>query len=215
MKHLLKDRKSAGQALAGQLKHLGGRDDVLVLALPRGGVPVALAIAAALGAPLDLMLVRKLGVPGQEELAMGAIASGGIRVVNREIVTALGIREDQIDREAELEYRELERRQWAYRGDRPLPEIKGRTVILVDDGIATGATMKAAIKALRQQHPAWIITAVPVAPADTVAQLRKYADEVVCPHTPEPFMAIGRWYGEFSQLTDEEVRGALQQAWSH
>jgi putative phosphoribosyl transferase len=184
-----------------------------VLALPRGGVPVAAEIAAALGAELDLMIVRKLGAPGQTELAMGAIASGGVRVLNRDVIASLGIKETAIEEVARREQQELERREHAYRGERPRPAIEGHCVILVDDGIATGATMRAGIEALRRLKPAKIVVAVPVAPPDTVARLRNVADEVVCLATPEPFWAIGQWYVEFPQLSDETVRQALAEAW--
>jgi putative phosphoribosyl transferase len=209
----LADRQTAGRALAESLQAYAGRDDVLVLALPRGGVPVALEISKALGAPLDLILVRKLGTPGNLELAMGAIASGGIRVLNPEIIASRQIGQKAIEEVAAREKRELKRRQQSYRGNRPLPRMKDRLVILVDDGIATGATMQAAIKALKVQKPTKIVVAVPVAPADTVAKLKKLVDEVVCSHTPEPFMAIGNWYDDFSQLSDEDVRKVLEEAW--
>jgi putative phosphoribosyl transferase len=207
------NRAAAGQALGRRLKHYTGRDDVIVLALPRGGAPVGFEVAQSLGAPLDLMLVRKLGTPGQPELAMGAIASGGVSVLNQDIIRALDITEKTIENVTHREQAELERRQQAYRGDRPLPAINKRCVILVDDGVATGATMRAAIGALRKQHPERIVVAVPVAPPDTVAQLRIEADEVVCLATPEPFMSIGRWYRDFSQLDDDDVRELLSRAW--
>jgi predicted phosphoribosyltransferase len=208
------DRVQAGRLLGEALLPYRDRDDVVVLALPRGGVPVAFEIVKAIDADLDLMLVRKLGTPGQEELAMGAIAAGGVRVLNPDIVGGLGISAETIEAVAQKESKELERRQRAYRGDRPPPQVKGRCVILVDDGLATGATMRSAIKALRQQHPARIVVAVPVAPPDTVETLRREADEVVCLATPEPFMAIGRWYLEFGQTSDDEVKALLQRAWT-
>lgn len=203
------DRESAGQALAERLaqRHPGG--DTLVLALPRGGVPVAWEIARRLGAELDILLVRKLGTPGQPELAAGAIASGGVRVLNPEVVDGLRISEDQLDRIADAEQRELERREQLYRGDRARPEVSGRTVILVDDGVATGATMRAAIQALRQQNPARIVVAVPVAAPDTARRLEREADELVCLATPSPFYAIGQWYRDFNQVGDDEVRRLL------
>jgi len=213
MKVPIRDRTSAGRALAEALKNYRGRDDVVVLALPRGGVPVASEVAGALGAQLDLMIVRKLGTPGQPELAMGAIASGGIRVLNDEIVSSLRISAEAINKVASREQQELERREQAYRGDRPRPAVEGKCIILIDDGVATGATMRAGIAALRRQRPARIIVAVPVAPFDTVELLRGEADEVVCLATPEPFFAIGRWYVEFPQLTDEEVREQLARMW--
>lgn len=208
-----RDRVAAGSALVAALHAYKARKDVLVLALPRGGVPVAAEVAAALNADMDLMIVRKLGVPGHSELAMGAIASGGVRVLNRDVVSSLGIGEVAIEEAAKRETRELERREHAYRGARPRPVVKGRCVILVDDGVATGATMRAAIEALRQQGPATIVVAVPVAPPETVIRLRGEADDVVCLATPETFWAIGQWYIEFPQLTDDEVREALARIW--
>ena len=202
-----------GRALGEALKAYADRDDVIVLALPRGGVPVAYEVAQAIGASMDLMLVRKLGTPGQEELAMGAIATGGARVLNMDIVNSLSISEETINKVAEEEQQELERRQLAYRGDRPLPEFEGQCVILVDDGLATGATMRAAVAALRQQQPARIVVAVPIAPPDTVARLQREVDEVICLETPEPFMAIGRWYQSFPQTSDDEVQDLLSRAW--
>ncbi len=180
MKLPLPDRRTAGQWLAEALAEYRGRKPLHVLALPRGGVPVALEVARELGADLDLMLVRKLPTPGHAELAMGAIASGGVRTLNRDLVDHLGIREQDIERAADLEQRELERREKAYRGDRPWPELAGSTVILVDDGLATGATMKAALKATQGFNPEAVVVAVPVAPADTIAELRSLADDVVC-----------------------------------
>lgn len=209
----LSDRSEAGRELADALAHYRGRQDVLVLALPRGGVPVAYEIASALQAPLDLVLVRKLGAPGQRELAMGAIASGGIRVLNENLISTLNVSGRDIESVAEREQRELERREVAYRGDRPRQGISGRTVILVDDGVATGATMRAAIASLRQQNPARIVIALPLAPASTVNTLAREADEVICLHSPEPFVAIGRWYQDFSQVSDREVRGLLARVW--
>lgn len=209
----IENRQVAGQALAQALDAYRERDDVLVLALPRGGVPVALEIALALRAPLDLMLVRKLGTPGQEELAMGAIASGGGRVMNEDIVQMLAISPQTIEQVVEQESRELQRRERAYRGDRPWPELANKCVILVDDGLATGATMRASVKAVREQRPARIVVAVPVAPADTIARLRGEADEVICLAEPEPFRAIGLWYVDFSQVSDDEVREMLAVVW--
>jgi len=206
------DRTQAGRLLAQEMKAYAGRDDVLVLALPRGGVPVAFEIVQAIGAPLDLMIVRKLGTPGQQELAMGAIAAG-VQLLNRDIVDGMGISDATIEAVAKRERKELERRQRAYRGDRPAPEFKSRCVILVDDGLATGATMRTAIKALRERAPARIVVAVPVAPPSTVELLRAEADEVVCLAAPEPFWAIGQWYREFPQVSDEEVKDLLQRAW--
>jgi putative phosphoribosyl transferase len=176
-------------------------------------LPVAFEVAQALGAPLDLMLVRKLGVPRQEELAMGAIAAGGTKVLNQDLVKSLNISDAALEAVISKEKRELERREHTYRGDRPVPEVGNRCVILIDDGLATGATMKAAVLALRQQQPAQIIIGVPVAPPDTVEELRKEADEIICLATPEPFYAIGTWYVDFSQTSDEEVRTLLARAW--
>jgi predicted phosphoribosyltransferase len=207
-----RDRREAGQALATELAAYAHRPDVLVLALPRGGVPVAYEVARALGVPLDVFLVRKLGVPGHEELAMGAVATGGVRVLNDDIVTGLRIPPHVIDAVAAGEQQELMRRQRLYRGDRPPPDVRGRTVILVDDGLATGATMQAAVQALRQQQPARIVVAVPIAAAETCDALREEVDDVICAVTPEPFYAVGLWYGDFAQTTDEEVRDLLAAA---
>lgn len=203
------DRHDGGRHLAKRLAKYANHDDVLVLALPRGGVPVAYEVAEALHAPLEIFLVRKLGVPGHEELAMGAIASGGVRVLNEDVVDYLQIPEEVIDEVAEQESRELQRREQSYRGDRPAPDVHGRTVILVDDGLATGSTMKAAAAALRKQNPARIVVAVPVAAEATCAAFRAEVDEIVCGATPEPFRAVGLWYRDFSQTTDDEVRDLL------
>ena len=205
------DRQTAGQVLADALKSYGGRDDVIVLALPRGGVPVAAEIARALKAPLDVMLVRKLGVPYYPELAMGAIASGGVRVMNEDVVRSAGVSKTSIEAVAEEEGRELARRERVYRGDRPWPDLKGRCVILVDDGLATGATMHAAINAVRAQQPERLVVAVPVAPPDTVRALEPLVDEMVCPLQPESFMAIGQWYRDFTQTSDAEVLSLLDE----
>lgn len=205
-----RDRADAGRQLAQRLRDYAGRDDVLVLALPRGGVPVAYEVAAALDVPIDVFLVRKLGVPGQEELAMGAIASGGVRVLNDHVVRTLGISEEEIDRVAVQEQRELERRERAYRKGRPPPELRGRTVILIDDGLATGSTMRAAIDAVRQQGAREVIVAVPVAAVSTCEEFRREVDDIVCAQTPEPFYAVGLWYEDFSQTTDEEVYELLE-----
>ena len=180
-----------------------------MLALPRGGVPVAYEVARALNAPLDVFLVRKLGVPGYEELAMGAIATGGVRVLNDQLVGGLRIPDYIVDEVAASEQQELTRRERLYRGDRPAPDVRGRTVILVDDGLATGATMLAAVKALRQQQPARIVVAVPTASPETCEQLRAEVDDIICAITPEPFHAVGLWYEDFSQTKDEEVRDLL------
>ncbi len=207
------NRSEAGRALAQALMHHAGRGDVLVLALPRGGVPVAFEVANALNVPLDLMLVRKLGTPGQPELAMGAIAQNGVRVMNPELVSMLRISEDAIAVAERRERKELERRQRVYRGKRLPPDLHGKRVILIDDGLATGATMRSAIKAVRTQAPAMVVVAVPMAPEDTVAALKREADEVVCLATPEPFVAVGRWYLEFPQTSDAEVKDLLARAW--
>lgn len=209
----LRDRTQAGRALGAALRAYRGRGDVLVLGLPRGGVPVACEVADLLGARVDLLIVRKLGTPGHEELAMGAIASGGARVLNRDVIESLGIPDRVIGEIERRERHEIERREHAYRGDRPRPAVAGQCVILVDDGIATGATMRAAIAALREQAPARIVVAVPVAPMETVELLRAEADDVVCLASPEPFRAIGCWYVEFPQLTDDEVRARLASSW--
>ena len=209
---LFKDRRDAGKQLAQELSAYAGRSDVIVLALPRGGVPVAYEVARALNAPLDIFIVRKLGLPGHEELAIGAIASGGIRVLNHDIVQGLKIPQTMIDTVTRQELQELERRERAYRGDRPPPEVRGRTVILVDDGLATGASMRAAVAALRAQNPARIVVAVPTAAPETCAAFESEVDEVICAMTPEPFYGVGRWYEDFSQTTDEEVRALLEQA---
>ena len=204
-----RDRSEAGRLLAEKLRTYASYPNVIVLALPRGGVPVGYEVAHALGAPLDIFLVRKLGIPGYEELAMGAVASGGVRVLNDQVVQGLGIPEYVIDAVAAWELQELERRERVYRGDRPEPDVRGRNVILVDDGLATGSTMLAAIQALRQQQPARIVMAVPTAPPETCEQMRAQADDVVCAITPEPFYSVGLWYEDFSQTTDEEVRELL------
>lgn len=210
---VFRDRTEAGQLLGDALQHHERLENGLVLALPRGGVPVASEVARKLQLPLDLMLVRKLGFPGQEELAMGAIASGGTIVLNERLVDQFSIGDDSIDLVASKERRELARRETAYRGDRPQPQVDGRTIILVDDGLATGSTMRAAIEALRRSRPGWIVAAVPVAPPDTVRAIGKEADEVVCLRAPEPFQGVGRWYRNFAQTTDEEVRNLLASAW--
>ena len=204
-----RNRIDAGRQLAEKLAAYVNRPGVLVLALPRGGVPVGFEVARELGAPRDVFLVRKLGVPGYEELAMGAVATGCVRVLNDEIVRGLGISEHEIDAAATRELQELARRERLYRGDRPLPDIAGRTVILVDDGLATGATMRAAIAAVRQQQPARIVVAVPTACPDTCEALKAEADDVVCAMIPEPFLAVGHWYEDFTQTTDDEVRELL------
>jgi predicted phosphoribosyltransferase len=207
-----RDRTEAGQLLAGRLSAYAGRSEVLVLALPRGGVPVAYQVARALGVPLDVFVVRKLGVPGHQELAMGAIASGGVCVLNEDVVDALRIPRRVIDAVAEHELRELSRRERTYRGDRPAPEVRGRTVLLVDDGLATGSTMRAAVAALRRLGPARIVVAVPTAAPSTCEEFRHEADECVCDITPDPFYAVGLWYEDFSQTSDDEVRDLLERS---
>jgi predicted phosphoribosyltransferase len=207
-----RDRYEAGRVLATCLQPYANRPDVLVLALPRGGLPVGFEVARALKAPLDIFLVRKLGVPGHEELAMGALASGGVRVLNEDVVRYLRIPETTIDAVAKEEQRELERRERLYRDGRPPLDVRGRTVILVDDGLATGSTMRAALQALRPQHPAAIVVAVPVAAQRTCAEFRSEADDVICASTPEPFHAVGLWYADFTQTTDQEVHDLLARA---
>jgi predicted phosphoribosyltransferase len=211
---LFRDRSEAGRQLAVRLAQYADRPDVLVLALPRGGVPVGYEVARTLHAPMDVFIVRKLGVPGHEELAMGAVATGGIRVLNDQVVNGLGIPDYVIDAVAGWEQQELERRERLYRGQRPPPGVRGKTVLLVDDGLATGSTMLAAVRALRQLGPARIVVAVPVASRDTCELLKLEVDEVVCAVTPEPFYAVGLWYRNFSQTTDEEVRELLEQSTS-
>jgi len=209
-----RNRVAAGRELAAELnRQLSPRADTLVLALPRGGVPVGLEIALALTAALDVLIVRKLGLPGHEELAMGAIASGGVRVLNEAVLLAGNVDDATLAAVTEREQRELQRRERAYRGERPYPRLRGRRLIVVDDGIATGATMSAAIRAVRSRQPEQVIVAVPVAPPDTVARLADEADQVVALLTPEPFYAIGPWYRDFTQTTDEEVSEALARAW--
>jgi len=209
---LFRNRMHAGQVLAEMLRGYCNREDVVVLALPRGGVPVAFEIASALHLPLDVFLVRKLGVPGQEELAMGAIATGGIRVLNNEVVKHLSIPEHVIDSATQGEQRELDRREQVYRGNRQPPQVHGWTVIFVDDGLATGSTMRAAVTALRQQKPAHIVVAVPVAAASTCQEFQDEVDQIICATTPEPFYGVGQWYEDFSQTSDEEVRDLLDRA---
>jgi putative phosphoribosyl transferase len=209
---IFQDRTDAGRQLAENLLSYAGRDDVIVLALPRGGVPVAFEVAQRLGVPLDVFVVRKLGVPGHEELAMGAIASGGVRVLNEDVLYVLPDAQSIVEMVTAIEREELKRRERSYRGDRPAPEVRGRTVILVDDGLATGATMRAAAAALRQQGAAKIIVAVPVGAPSTCHEIRSVSDEIVCLQTPGSFMGVGQYYEDFSQTTDEEVRELLAQA---
>jgi putative phosphoribosyl transferase len=199
------DRAAAGEVLAGRLAVYAGRSDVVVLALPRGGVPVGYEVAKRLGAPLDVFLVRKLGAPGQEELAMGAIASGDVVVLNPEVVQALKVPHDELTQEVESERRELARREQTYRGSRPVLDVRGKTAILIDDGLATGSTMRAAVAALRRRDPAQIVVAVPVGARSTCDELQSVTDECVCVLTPEHFRAVGLWYDDFEQISDDEV----------
>jgi putative phosphoribosyl transferase len=205
-----RDRAQAGQLLSRKLRIYADRPDVIVLALPRGGVGVAREVARSLRAPLDVFLVRKLGAPGQEELAMGAIATGGVRVLNDDVVRALRIPRHTIESVTAKETRELARRERLYREGRPAPQVTGRTAILVDDGLATGSTMRAAVAALRQAKPARIVVAIPVAAASTCQELAAEVEKVVCLYTPEPFFSVGFWYEDFSQVTDAEIRDLLQ-----
>lgn len=207
-----KDRVEAGQLLAGELKRYRDRDDVIVLGLPRGGVPVAYEVARLLHAPLDVIVVRKLGVPGYEELAMGAIASGGIRVMNEAVVRAFGITRDAVEQTAATQLKELHRREQAYRGHEGTPEIEDMIVILVDDGIATGSTIRAAVDALRQQAPKQIIIAVPTTSTDARAMLEPLVDDFIALITPEEFRAVGQWYEDFAQTTDAEVALLLEKS---
>jgi predicted phosphoribosyltransferase len=206
------DRREAGEVLADRLKQYANRGDVAVLALPRGGVPVGYEVARALGARLDVFVVRKLGLPGHPELAMGAIASGDVRVMNEDVLESYPVSQRAIEAVARAERLELERRERAYRDGRPFVPIEGRTVIVIDDGLATGSTMRAAVLALRRLKPARVVVAVPVGAWQTCQALQKIADEVVCAFTPEPFSAVGLWYADFSQTTDEEVRQLLSRA---
>jgi len=212
MRVVFRDRAEAGVALASILTRFARRDDVVVLALPRGGVPVGYEVARSLEVPLDVFLVRKLGVPGREELAMGAIASGGVRVLNDRLVRAYGIPDAAVERIAEAEGQELERRERAYREGRPPPEVGGKLVVLVDDGVATGSTMRAAVAAVRRLGPGSVVVGVPTAPPSTCEELSRVADEVVCVSTPPRFRAVGLSYEEFPQVSDEEVRQLLRQA---
>lgn len=209
---LFQDRFEAGRVLGSRLSQFAHRNDVIVLGLPRGGIPVAFEVARALNTPLDVFVVRKLGVPGREELAMGAIASSGIRVVNRTVVDPLGITSDEIEKAAVEQQTELERREQEYRNGRPMLDVRDRTAILVDDGLATGSSMRAAAVALRKRGPARIVIAVPVAAPSVCEELESEADQVVCATTPEPFLAVGQWYRDFRQTSDEEVRQLLQRA---
>jgi predicted phosphoribosyltransferase len=209
---IFKDRRDAGRRLAAYLKHHPGREPCLVLGLPRGGVPVAYEVALALDAPLDVFVVRKLGVPGHEELAMGAIATGGVVVLNHAVVRGLQIPEEIIRQVTAVEQQELARREQAYRGQREAPAISARRVILIDDGLATGASMASAVRGVRLQSPERIVVAVPVAARQTLQRLRPMVDELVCVEAPEPFYGVGQWYEDFRQMTDEEVRELLHEA---
>ena len=215
MRRIFRDRHDAGVQLATDLADYANDPNVLVLGLPRGGVPVAYEVVRALHVPLDVFVVRKLGVPGHRELAMGAIASGGVRVLNSDVIEALQISPAILDAVAAYEEKELERQQRLYRGDAPFPNLAGRTVIIVDDGLATGSTMRAAVRALRQSGPARVVVAVPVGAAETCRRLREDADQVVCAVTPQDFHAVSLWYEAFDQTTDDEVRTLLESAASH
>jgi predicted phosphoribosyltransferase len=212
---LFRDRHDAGRKLAEYLKAYADRLDVLVLALPRGGVPVAFEAARALRVPMDVFVVRKIGVPGHEELALGALAPGGVVLINQALAAALHIRPTEIESQVLKERQELERRIRAYRDDRPPPDIAGRTIVLVDDGLATGASMRAAIAGVRRQNPARLVVAVPTADPQVCEEFKAEADQVICAFTPDPLCAVGLWYDDFSQTTDEEVRELLQLAESH
>src|SRR5689334_19879818 len=206
------NRTDAGRQLAAELTRYGARSDVLVLGLPRGGVPVAFEIAMAIDAPLDVFVVRKLGLPGHEEFGIGAIASGGVRVVDESVLRSYGVDANTLDQITERERRELERREHLYRDDRPFPPVQNRTVILVDDGLATGSTMRAAVAALRAEGPRAVVIAVPVGAPETCAAMRRLADRVVCLETPDPFYAVGLWYDDFEQTTDDQVHELLERA---
>lgn len=207
---LFRNRREAGRRLAAELREYAGRPDAIVLALPRGGVPVGYEIAEALHVPLDVFVVRKLGLPWQEELAMGALASGNVRVLDEDLIRVARVTPEDVARVTAVEQAELERRERRYRGDRPFPHLQGRTIILVDDGLATGSTMRAAVAALRKEQPARIVVAVPVSATETCDAFRDIADEIICAETPEPFQAVGLWYEDFSQTTDDEVHELLE-----
>lgn len=207
--HVYNDRIEAGQELARQLHRYAGRDDVVVLGLPRGGVPVAHEVAKELQAPLDVLVVRKLGVPGHEEFAFGAIASGGVKVLQEDLIQQLGLAYNTMDKVIEQESAELKRREQSYRGDRPFPAIQGKIVILVDDGLATGSTMRAAALSVGESEPARVVVAAPTGSSEACMAMEGVADEVVCANMPTPFRAVGAWYRNFSQTSDEEVRALL------
>ncbi len=212
---LFRDRTEAGQRLAAELADYAGRSNVLVLALPRGGVSTGYEVSRALNVRLEIFMVRKLGVPGEAEFAMGAIATGGVRVLDERLVQALGVPERYIRALTAKEKLELERRERLYRGGHPQHEIREQTAILVDDGMATGSTMRAAVEALRLHSPAKVVVAVPVAPSSACESLNALVDELVCVAQPEPFRSVGEWYRDFNQVTDDEVRDLLELAWSH
>lgn len=212
MMRRFRNRREAGRALADELSAYRNRNDVIVLALPRGGVPVAYEVATAIKAPLEVFVVRKLGIPWHEELAMGALASGGVRFLDESLIKAAGVSDADVARVTEYEQEELERRERLYRGDRTFPSLDGKTVILVDDGLATGSTMRAAVAALRLEKPSRIVVAVPVAAQETCQAFETIADNIVCAMTPEPFTAVGLWYDDFSQTTDREVHELLAAA---
>ena len=207
-----RDRKDAGRKLAQKLSHYAGHPDVTVFALPRGGVPVAYEAATVLNVPLDVVIVRKLGLPGREELAIGAIASGGVRVLNNDIIRALNIPEEVINIVVRREMEELKRREHTYRGNRSAPDVQNHTVILIDDGLATGASMRAAVIGVRARHPARIVVAVPTAAQEVCDAFEFEVDEIVCVMTPDPFYGVGKWYEDFSQISDEEVSILLEEA---
>jgi putative phosphoribosyl transferase len=206
------DRSDAGRQLARRLGEYAGRPDVVVLGLPRGGVPVAFEVARALGVPLDVFVVRKLGVPGHEELAMGALASGGVRVLNEDVVKAANISDEEIEETVQVEREELAWHERLYRGERPSLDVRGQTVLVVDDGLATGSSMRAAITALRQLSPARIIVAIPVGALATCRDLHSQVDDLVCVYLPDPFFAVSAWYEDFAQTSDEEVQELLERA---
>jgi predicted phosphoribosyltransferase len=212
MKLPYRNRQEAGKYLAEHLAAYRDRDDVVVLALPRGGVPVAYEVARALNAPLDVFIVRKIGMPGAEEFAIGAIASGGVRLLDEQLIARYGVSRDDVDAMIAAEERELERRERQYRGDRPMPDLKGKAVILVDDGLATGSTMRAAVMALKREGAARIVVAVPVAAPETCQLLEREVDAIVCAVTPQPFYAVGLWYRDFAQMSDREVHDLLERA---
>ncbi|AEH61699.1 phosphoribosyltransferase [Methanosalsum zhilinae DSM 4017] len=211
---IFKNRVHAGQVLSEKLSEYGENKDVIILALPRGGVPVAFEVSRKIGVEMDLLLVRKLGVPGNEELAMGAIASGNIRVLNEDIIKSLHIPDKKIDQVTDSEKRELDRRNNIYRANRPIPDLRNRTVILIDDGLATGATMRAAAEAVRTKGPSQIIVAVPTCSPDAYNSLEDVADEIICAISPEPFFGVGRWYEDFRQVSDEEVCDIMDKVFS-